>query len=231
MHHHTRKKKKHNKSKGLKNNKRNLKSKSKSSRKVNKMKGGLASCTPGPTEFFKKTLPNAWNEAKFTKDEIINAVKKLCDKFNSVLKKYKIERGYKIEKGERKTIDNYTELNVNTIESGLNSLDNINYDYVKTALAQTFVFTDVVEYSEENSVNTRTNSKDLSVEMCQLMKTVYYLIKNSRLPTNKDPFIDNDVSTHFANISPTLNIKNEALDAEINATHKALVESGFLEKD
>ena len=251
MHHHTRKKRNHKKSKGLKNNRRSLKSKSKNSRKVNKMNGGLASCTPGFIYWGNKKIPQAWDTANFTKDEIIQAVTTICDKFNSVLiQKMEITNINKSSINAKK-IKKYTELNVKTIESKLNSLErtgaegegerlnsvganrtsldvnsvndkvpnDFNYVSVHDALITTFVFTDVVEYSGEN---TRTNSKNKSVDMCQLMKTIYYLITKLKLQPTEDPFLDRDVSTHFDNIAPDLNIKSETLDA----THKALGE-GF----
>ena len=229
MHHHTRKKRNQNKTKGLKKSKNSLKSKSKNSRKVNKMTGGLASCKPGFRDFGKEKIPQAWDTANFTENEIIQSVKKLCDKFNSVLIQEVEITTY--DTGKKETIKKYTELNVTDIESKLKSLGDFKYVSVSVALEEKFVFTDVVKYSNENSEDTRTNSKNISVDMCQLMKTVYYLIKKLKLQSIEDPFLDGDVLTHFVNIAPIPEIEKELHEAKINATKKALVDSGFLEKN
>jgi hypothetical protein len=226
--HHTRKKRNHNKSKGLKNNNRNLKSKSKNSRKVNKMKGGLASCTPGFSYWGK--ISNAWENVVFTSDEIIQAVTTICDKFNNTLEKVPEITKYDRSNIIAKTIKTYIKLDVRKIISKLKILETFNYENVSKVLDEEFVFMNLTGVSVENSEvgvtdqpekneNMVVGNSNITVNMCQLMKTIYYLILESRnLKSKRSPVINDNISEHFAKIAPDLNIKGEALEA----THTSL---------
>lgn len=188
------------------------------------MKGGnLIPCGDEKPSFFtsKQTIDVAWNAGKFTKDVLMKALLVICVTF----KRFVDKRNETTELVEFESNDVLDAFNSSLEKKSVKP----DYEYVLGILTKNF----------------NLNSEIIKVNMCQLMKALYYaaMYIQKQIPEftfqNKSDWIkiynkyktvfetDQKTSKHFASIAPGLNIPDRYAEVTHRALEQVLGDSGL----